>query len=120
MTEAPGSKRSVATMPPYHVSRRQLLEVLITGTLNSLSIETGDFISAFTEVAVVSNNGAFEVVSYVTEDDARRIAVGNEVMIDNTVKVLSLHRFCYRSSLKRLKFGLVLQKRQAALLMVNQ
>jgi hypothetical protein len=25
-------------------------------------------------------------VSYVTEDDARRIAVGNEVMIDNTVK----------------------------------
>ena len=58
----------------------------ITGTLNSLSIETGDFISAFTEVAVVSNNGALEVVSYVTEDDARRIAVGNEVMIDNTVK----------------------------------
>jgi RND family efflux transporter MFP subunit len=58
----------------------------ITGTLNSLSISTGDFISAFTEVAVVSNNGALEVVAYVTEDDARRIQVGNEVMIDNTTK----------------------------------
>ncbi|MEZ0208836.1 MAG: HlyD family efflux transporter periplasmic adaptor subunit [Candidatus Paceibacterota bacterium] len=58
----------------------------ITGTLNSLSISTGDFISAFTEVAVVSNNGALEVLAYVTEEDARRIQVGNEVMIDNAVK----------------------------------
>jgi RND family efflux transporter MFP subunit len=58
----------------------------ISGTLNSLSIETGDFISGFTQVAVVSNNGALEVVSYVTDDDAKRIQVGNEVMIDNAVK----------------------------------
>lgn len=58
----------------------------ITGTLNSLSIETGDFVSSFTEVAVVSNNGALEVVSYVTEDDAKRIAVGSPVTIDASVK----------------------------------
>lgn len=58
----------------------------INGTLNSLSIETGDFITAFTEVAVVSNNGALEVLSYVTDEDARRIAVGNEVSIDSVIK----------------------------------
>lgn len=58
----------------------------ISGTLNSLSIKTGDFITAFTEVAVVSNNGALEVLAYITEDDARRIQVGNEVMIDSGVK----------------------------------
>lgn len=58
----------------------------INGTLNSLSIETGDFISAFTEVAVVSNNGALEVVTYVTEDDAKRITVGSPVEIDGTAK----------------------------------
>jgi multidrug efflux pump subunit AcrA (membrane-fusion protein) len=58
----------------------------ITGTLNSLSIQTGDFISAFNQVAVVSNNGALEVLAYVTDDDAKRVQVGNEVMIDNTVK----------------------------------
>lgn len=58
----------------------------ITGTLNSLSIETGDFLSAFTEVAVVSNNGALEVVSYVTDEDARRVAVGNEVLINDAVQ----------------------------------
>lgn len=58
----------------------------ISGTLNSLSIETGDFISAFTEVAVVSNNSALEVLAYVTEDDAKRIQVGSQVLIDNVVK----------------------------------
>lgn len=58
----------------------------ISGTLNSLSIETGDFLSAFTEVAVVSNNGALEVVAYVTEDDAKRVSVGSEVSIDGTAK----------------------------------
>ena len=35
----------------------------ISGTLNSLSITTGDFISAFTQIGVVSNNGALEVLS---------------------------------------------------------
>jgi RND family efflux transporter MFP subunit len=58
----------------------------ISGTLNSLSIETGDFIPAFTEVAIVSNNGALEVVAYVTEEDARRIQVGSPVLIDNSVQ----------------------------------
>ncbi len=57
----------------------------ISGTLNSLSINTGDYIGAFTQIAVVSNNGALEVVSFVTEDDARRVAIGTPVTIDGTV-----------------------------------
>ncbi len=57
----------------------------ITGTLNSLTINTGDYIGAFTQVAVVSNNGALEVVSSVTEDDSKRISVGAPVTIDGTV-----------------------------------
>jgi biotin carboxyl carrier protein len=57
----------------------------ITGTLNSLTINTGDYISAFTQVAVVSNNGALEVISAVTDDDAKRITVGSPVVIDGTV-----------------------------------
>lgn len=58
----------------------------ISGTLNSLSIHTGDFIPQFTQVAVVSNNGALEVVTYVTEEDAKRIQAGNNVLIDNAIK----------------------------------
>ena len=57
----------------------------ITGTLNSLSINTGDYIGAFTQVAVVSNNGALEVVAFVTEEDARRITVGSTAMVNETV-----------------------------------
>src|SRR3989338_1607489 len=54
----------------------------ISGTINSISINTGDFISPYTEVAVVSNNGALEVVAYVTEDDARELVIGGSTTIE--------------------------------------
>lgn len=54
----------------------------ISGTLNSLSIKTGDYISPYTEIAVVSNNGALEVVTYVTDEDKRQLTVGAKVTIE--------------------------------------
>ncbi len=54
----------------------------ISGTINSITIETGDFVAPFTEVAVVSNNGALEVVASVTDEDARQISVGEKVTIE--------------------------------------
>jgi RND family efflux transporter MFP subunit len=54
----------------------------ITGTINSLSIHTGDFVSPYSPVAVVSNNGALEIVAFVTEDDARELAIGGKVSIE--------------------------------------
>ena len=56
----------------------------ITGTLNSLSIETGDYVGQSTPVAVVSNNGALEIVTYISEDDAHRVTVGSAVNIYNS------------------------------------
>lgn len=58
----------------------------ISGTLNSLTIQTGDFVNQTTQVAVVSNNGALEVLAYVSSDDAKRVAVGSSVKINNSVK----------------------------------
>lgn len=58
----------------------------ISGTINSLSVNTGDFISQFAPVAVVSNNGALEVVSNVTEEDARELSIGDSVSIGNDAK----------------------------------
>ena len=58
----------------------------INGTLNSLSIETGDFVGQSTQVAVVSNNGALEVQAYVSEDDSKRINVGSPVVINSNIK----------------------------------
>lgn len=58
----------------------------ISGTLNSLSIETGDFVSPSMQVAVVSNNGALEVVTYVTNEDLDKIKVGSKVKINTNAK----------------------------------
>jgi multidrug efflux pump subunit AcrA (membrane-fusion protein) len=54
----------------------------ISGTLNSLSVDTGDYVAPYTEIAVVSNNGALEVVTYVTDEDKRQLTVGSKVTIE--------------------------------------
>jgi biotin carboxyl carrier protein len=56
----------------------------LSGTLNSLSITTGDYIAPYTEIGVVSNNGALEVVAYGTEEDMRQLTVGAKVSIGET------------------------------------
>ena len=56
----------------------------IGGTVNSLSVETGDFVPPFADVAVISNNGALEVIAYATENDAKAIAVGGKVVMNDT------------------------------------
>jgi RND family efflux transporter MFP subunit len=58
----------------------------ISGTLNSLSIETGDYVAPTSQVAVVSNNGALEVLAYVSGDDASRITIGAPVKINSNIK----------------------------------
>jgi multidrug efflux pump subunit AcrA (membrane-fusion protein) len=60
----------------------------ITGTINSLSINTGDYVGSFSQVAIISNNGALEVISYVTEDDAKRITVGSPTKINNVITAI--------------------------------
>ncbi len=57
----------------------------ISGTVNSISVHTGDFIPPFGEVAVVSNNGALEVVAYATLEDATVLRVGSKVTIEGSV-----------------------------------
>ncbi len=57
----------------------------ISGTLNSFSLERGDFVTAFQEIAVVSNNNALEIRAYITEEDAREIRVGAKAVIEGSV-----------------------------------
>lgn len=56
----------------------------IQGTINALSVSSGDHVSPYSEIAVVSNNGALEVLGYATADDARVIKVGSKVRINGT------------------------------------
>ena len=57
----------------------------ISGTIVSLAITEGDYISAFSQVADVSNPGALEVDTSVTASDAKTLAVGGKALIDNAV-----------------------------------
>lgn len=55
----------------------------ISGTINSFSLKRGDFVGMQAPVLTVANNGALEIVSYVTENDARDVAVGSKVTIED-------------------------------------
>lgn len=57
----------------------------ISGTIVSLPVTQGDYVSAFSPVATVSNPGALYVESQVTPDDAATIAVGNSAVVDGTI-----------------------------------
>jgi RND family efflux transporter MFP subunit len=56
----------------------------ISGTIVSLSVTQGDYVSNFAPVAVISNPGALEVDTYVTSDDAKTLAIGGKATIDGT------------------------------------
>ncbi len=57
----------------------------ISGTINSFSLKRGDYVSQTAPVLTVANNGALEIVAYVTENDARDIAAGSKVAIEDGV-----------------------------------
>ncbi len=56
----------------------------ISGTINMLSVKRGDFVTAFVPVATIANNNALEVRAYITETDARDIAVGAHARIEGS------------------------------------
>jgi multidrug efflux pump subunit AcrA (membrane-fusion protein) len=55
----------------------------IAGTVNELSIERGDFVSAFSDVGVVSNNTALQIKTFITEDERQFVVLGASVQIDD-------------------------------------
>jgi HlyD family secretion protein len=58
----------------------------ISGTIVSLPVTLGDFVSNFAPIADISNPQALQIKAYVTADDAKTIAVGGVVMIEGSVK----------------------------------
>ncbi|MCK9344493.1 MAG: efflux RND transporter periplasmic adaptor subunit [Candidatus Pacebacteria bacterium] len=53
----------------------------IFGSLNSLPITRGDYVSQSQPAATVSNNNALEIVAYITASDSKEISVGNKVEV---------------------------------------
>lgn len=62
---------------------KTVLRSPISGAINSLNIKTGDFLNAFTPVAVVANNSALEIITFVSETERSLLKVGDIVLIDD-------------------------------------
>ena len=54
----------------------------ISGTIVSLPVHRGDFVSPGAMVAVISNPGALQIESYVTSADAKTLQVGGKAAIE--------------------------------------
>ncbi len=65
----------------YAALEKTIIRSPISGTVNSLDIEKGDFVSAFSPVVTIANNSQLEIVTYITEVDRSEIAVNSEVLI---------------------------------------
>jgi RND family efflux transporter MFP subunit len=61
---------------------KTIIRAPISGTINMLDIKRGDFEQMYTPVVTIANNHALEIVAYVSEDDAKRIVVGDSVTLD--------------------------------------
>ncbi|MES2994692.1 MAG: HlyD family efflux transporter periplasmic adaptor subunit [Patescibacteria group bacterium] len=57
----------------------------IGGQVNFLPIRVGDYVTAFTHVATVAQNGALEIVAYVGEDDRALLAAGTKVTVEDDI-----------------------------------
>ncbi len=65
---------------------RTVVRAPISGTVNFLPIRVGDYVTAFTHVATVAQNGALEIVAYVSEDDRALISAGDTVQVEGNLE----------------------------------
>ncbi|HUO56002.1 MAG TPA: HlyD family efflux transporter periplasmic adaptor subunit [Candidatus Paceibacterota bacterium] len=54
----------------------------ISGTIVSLPVTEGDYVSAYSQIAQVSNPSALEIDTYVTPDDAKTLEIGGKATIE--------------------------------------
>lgn len=64
----------------------------IAGTVNFLPIRVGEYVPTLTHVATVAQNGALEIVSFISEESRAAITVGDEVRVEDlyTGKITSI------------------------------
>lgn len=62
--------------------QKTLLRSPISGVIESINLEQGQFVSTLTPVARVANIGALEIIAYASEKDLPYLEVGSEALID--------------------------------------
>ena len=79
--QALGSLRSAEAALAKTIIRSPL-----SGTVNALNVDVGDFVSARDVVSVVANNNALEITAFFGEGDRTQIAVGDIVTIEGRIE----------------------------------
>ena len=64
---------------------KTIIRTPISGTVQSLTLKAGSTVGQGQPAAVVSSEGAFEVIAYVTDEDVRTLEVGDTVSIEGGV-----------------------------------
>jgi len=64
---------------------KRVIRTPISGTVNSLDVQTGDFLSAQQEIAIVANNDALEIITSISEQERALFAVGDAVLIEGSI-----------------------------------
>lgn len=54
----------------------------VTGLVTILTVDLGDFVSAFQDVGLVANEGALEILAFVSPSAVERLVVGGRVLVD--------------------------------------
>ncbi len=62
---------------------KTLIRAPIAGTVNFFPLHVGDYVTALSHAATVAQNGALEVVSYVSESTRDTLAVGQKVTVED-------------------------------------
>jgi RND family efflux transporter MFP subunit len=63
---------------------KTLVRAPISGQVNFLPLHVGDYVTAFMHVATVAQNGALEIVTYVSEENRTHMTVGMKVTVEDT------------------------------------
>ncbi|HMO78080.1 MAG TPA: efflux RND transporter periplasmic adaptor subunit [Candidatus Paceibacterota bacterium] len=61
---------------------KTILRSPISGTVNSLSVKAGDYIGPSQTVAVVANNSALEIITYVGDAERETLNIGDSVLLE--------------------------------------
>lgn len=62
---------------------KAIIRAPISGTINSLTLTKGDYVTQSSRVATVANNGALEIVAYLSQQDTTSSAAGDKVTFEN-------------------------------------
>lgn len=70
----------------YAALEKTRVRAPVSGTVQLLTVEKGDFVSSFEDVGLVANEGALEVQTFVSEAVVKRLSIGTPAVIGDVYR----------------------------------